>query len=238
MEKYLRIFLTLTMIVLVIFLSIWQWSEKAVSTVEIGGVGKIKAMPDKAILNISFSCIRETTGEAVESLKKDQARVLDILLNECGISKDDIKTSSLNINTEYSYENGKQEIVGRRAYSSYSVTIYDMDNIGNIYDLLSKVDGINLSNLSLGLKNEDEYIKKAREAAIDDALSNAKLYAGKLNRKIGKVLLVKEGNGSSDYYVPSYYKAESRSLMSSQFLDYSLDDIEIRSDVFVIFEMK
>lgn len=238
MEKYLRIFLSIVVTLLILFLSVGQWSERTVSTVEIDGIGKIKARPDKAILYISFSSIRETTGEAVESLKKDQAAVLDILLNECDILKDDIKTSNLNINTEYSYENGRQEVIGRRAYSSYSVTIYDMDNIGNIYDLLSKVDGINLSNLSLGLKNEDEYMKMAREAAIDDALGNARLYAEKLNRKIGKVLLVKEGNGSSDYYGESYYKTESRSLMSSQALDYSLDDIEIRSGVFVIFEMK
>ncbi len=206
--------------------------------IEISGSGSVTATPDIAVFSISLESLKDTTSEAVNELKTLQANVLKVLTEDCNIDEDDIVSTYLNFAPSYSWIDGKQVLNGQRASSSYSVTVRNLDSLGAIYDKLSAISTISLSNISLQVEDNSQFVAEARKEAMDNAVATATLYAESLGMRLGDAIYVNEGS-SSRYYEESVVYPAAKMMMASNAdtVDYRQDDITISANVNVVFEL-
>ncbi len=148
------------------------------NSINVSGSGEIYATPDLLNISVSASEVRNTSSEALQAVNSKINEVVGIL-KAAGVPESDIQTSSLNIYPEYEYSNNNNtpRLIGQRASISVSAKVKGIDqNIeraSGIIDLVSKVESIQIGNLSFGLEDDTRYIALARESAFKEAEQKA-----------------------------------------------------------------
>jgi uncharacterized protein YggE len=184
------------------------------------GVGVVEARPDIAIMSLGV----ETFAATVSAARGEAAIAMDAMitvLHAAGVEDDDLETQYFNIQPEYTYdqvsttlENGERttrserRLVGYRVTNTLSVTIRDLDNIGNIVDSVAEAggDATRLNNISFTIDDGSALEAQARELALRDAVAKADLYASVTGVDRGKLVSIVETSGTQ---YPQVAKAES-----------------------------
>lgn len=184
------------------------------------GVGVVEAQPDIAIMSLGV----ETFAATVSAARGEAATAMDAMitvLHAAGIEDDDLETQYFNIQPEYTYdqvsttmENGERitrserRLVGYRVTNTLSVTIRDLDNIGNIVDSVAEAggDATRLNNISFTIDDGSALEAQARELALRDAVAKADLYASVTGVDRGKLVTIVETSGTQ---YPQVARAES-----------------------------
>ncbi|MEM3384203.1 MAG: SIMPL domain-containing protein [Nitrososphaeria archaeon] len=183
-------------------------------TIYVYGTGEIKVNPDMA--KIMLSVITEEPN-AKDAATKNALIVEELIkrLENIGVSKEDIQTTSYNIYPIYYYpKEGQPTIVGYRVVNSLEVRVTEKDvnklglNAGKIIDEavaagVNQVTGIIFTVTDESYKNLKS---TALKLAVEDAVSKAKLIAETLGVKILGVKSVNEGSYSP---TPVYVKEVS-----------------------------
>lgn len=180
-------------------------------TIYVYGIGEIKVNPDMA--KIMLSVVTEEPN-AKDAAAKNAAIVEELIkrLENIGISKENIQTTSYNIYPIYYYpKEGPPTITGYRVVNSLEVKIVERDisklglNAGKIIDE-AVAAGVNQVTGIMFTVTDDTYksLKStALKLAVEDAASKAKLIAETLGVKIVGVKSVNEGSYSP---TPVYVK--------------------------------
>lgn len=207
-------------------------------TISVSGSGEVALSADMASFSVSFSNTADTTKEAQTLTNTAMQRVYDILENEYGVSKDDIRTTSMNLSPRYSWLDGVQTLVGQTASQSIDVNIYDLSLLGSIMDSLSEITGIEFSSIQLGLQDNSEALMHARIKAIDDAKAKAADYADASGMTVLNPISISDNSGSYVYanYAPTALMARSVADESASALYYE-SDVKVSASVSVVFEM-
>lgn len=194
----------------------------SVNGINATGVGVVEVDPDIAIMSLGVETIESTvTAARDEAAKAIDAMIASLEAN--GIDEDDMETQYFNIQPEYTYEqvtetleNGERisrserRLIGYRVTNTLSVTIRDLDNIGEIVDgaVTAGGDATRLNGITFTLDDGAQAEADARAAALEDALAKANLYAEKLGATRGKLVSVVESTGNvypevaqRDYYL-------------------------------------
>lgn len=182
----------------------------SVNGIQTTGVGVVEVTPDIAVISLGVETLEATVTEA----RDKAATAIDAMiasLEADGVSEDDMKTQYFNIQPEYTYEqivetlsNGERvtrserKLIGYRVTNTLSVTVRDLDNIGDIVDgaVTAGGDATRLNGISFTLEDGSDVEQEARIAALEDALAKANLYAEKLSAVRGKLVSVVETSGS------------------------------------------
>jgi uncharacterized protein YggE len=101
---------------------------------------------------------------------------------------------------------GKQVLTGYTASESITVKIRKVDDAGSIMQGLTTTGVSNLNGPNFTIDNEDTLKAEARKKAIDDAKEKAKVLAGDLGVKLGRIANFSEGGG---YGGPIYYAKDA-----------------------------
>ena len=110
-------------------------------------------------------------------------------LEQSGIQKRDITTTSFTIYPEYDYirpapgKSGRSELRGYRVSHTSSVRIRDIDQVGNILDSISALKPHRVG--SLMFTPDDELQEQAEEQAAALAIKNAKERAKRIAKQSG-----------------------------------------------------
>lgn len=154
-------------------------------SVTVIGSAQISAPPDKAVITLGA---RHTAKSAADALAQTSDAVAAILsrMEEMGVEKRDIQTSSLSLNPVWRqgqrYDDAGMSLapVGFEASNTVTVTLRDLISLGAVLD------------------------RVAREAAVQDARRKAELYALAAGVSLGDVLLITEelGGGGSGFPPP------------------------------------
>lgn len=183
------------------------------NVISVSGTGEVLAVPD--IASFSFSVVEEgkTVKEGQDKATKKINSILEAVKG-LGVEEKDIQTTGYNSYPKYDYQQvqvctagycppGKQILTGYEVSHSITVKVRDTDKAG---DVLTKVGDLGVSNIS-GLDfivDDLETVKaQAREKAVADAKSKAKVLAKTLGVRLDTVVNFYE-NG--DY--PIMYRAE------------------------------
>jgi uncharacterized protein YggE len=167
-----------------------------VRIVSVSGTGTVSVEPDMASFYVNVSETKKTTSEAQQAANQKIAQVMDVLKG-AGIEEKDIKTTSLNISPEYTWNNNVRNLVGQRCSQTLSVKVMKLDSLGGIIDQLGNVDGIQFDSISFDKEDKSEAYKEARKAAAKDAESKASVYAESFGMVLGKPVTVSEGSVSA-----------------------------------------
>ncbi len=153
------------------------------------GIGVVRYTPDQAIVSIGVLGRAETASEALGIASEKIGRVIQAL-EDIGISRDDMKTTSINVYPQYNWEVRPPILVGYEASYTLMVKVRDVGKVGEAIDAAAKAGADNLWGVMFTLSEKAEL--RLREAALklalDDARTKAKIVAEELGLDEIKVL--------------------------------------------------
>lgn len=254
-EKAFAIFIVLIdlfLISLVVYYGFAAWrllepASQAVAQVSFSGEGKVLAKPD--IAKFVFTIISD--GEALLKVQEENTfhsnRVVEFL-KKSGIEERDIKTSSYNIQPQYSSsrpcplggscsDSGKRpKILGYQVGNAFEVKIRALEKSGDIISGVVSAGANEVGNLEFNIDNEEILREEARSLAISDAKKKAAVLAKQLGVRLGRIVSFSE----SGFPSPVFYKAESLSFDAAAPVSPTLErgESEIKANVSITYELK
>lgn len=159
----------------------------------VNGSGKISVEPDLGIINLGVS----KTDKTVSRARKAAAAAMNAVMKavkKSGIADNDIKTQHFGIQPEYRWTQNKQEFLGYKVTNNISVKVRDLDNIGDLIDEVADAGGdlIRLNGISFTIEDPNQLAIKARELAVQDAITKAKQFASLTDVTLGKLIYISE----------------------------------------------
>lgn len=172
--------------------------ERKEATISVSGTGTAAVAPDMAI--VSFGVLREgkTAREALSANNKAMNDVLTAMRDK-GIADKDLQTSNFNISPRYHYpkrnSNGEQpppQIIGYTVSNHLDVRVRDLSQTGEILDLVVSL-GVNTGG-NIRFTNDDKrsVLKKARIAAVKDAVEKAETLVTAAGVELGDIMTISE----------------------------------------------
>jgi hypothetical protein len=183
--------------------------EPAPRTITITGEGEATAVPDIAWIDTGVVTEGKTAAEALAANTEAMEAVFKGL-EEAGIEKRDMQTSQFSVYPVYEQmkpEDGPQtpKIGGYRVQNQLTLKVRDLDALGGILDKVVTLGSNQLSGIRFSIDEPKPLIDKAREAAVEDALRKAKLYARAAGVSLGQIMTITESGGGMP--APMYMKA-------------------------------
>ncbi len=211
---------------------------KQIPQISVSGEGKIKVVPDQAMITISI----EKTDKDAMVAKKQNDEVADQvlkLIKKKGIATTDFITQNVNLYKNYDYNTKKHTYV-----ASQSIKIH-LKDLSKYDDLMSDLVETGINGIQ-GVEFKSSQIKaleqQARKNAMLDAKQKAEDYVSVLNgQKVGKALLISD-NSYTNYPQPVYgarmMKTEMMADASAPRETLAIGEIEIVSNVSVSFVLE
>ena len=158
------------------------------------GRGEANAVPDMATMRIGVETEAGAPSEAMAANAKRMTAVM-ARLEAAGIAAKDLQTSQLGVWPIYadrSKRNEPPEVTAYRASNQLSVTLRDIEKLGDILDQ-AVADGANSVNgPSFSVAEPEPHYQIARDEAVADAMAKAERYAEAAKVKLGKVISISE----------------------------------------------
>ena len=163
------------------------------------GEGSVSAAPDHARITSGVTTRAKTAKEASDANAKAMAAVL-AALQSAGI---DIQTSRFSVQPVYTSPgpNMEQRLTGFSVSNQVSVTIRQIDKVGDILDRLVTAGATDAGNVEFLHAEQSKTLDRAREAAMVDARRKAELYAHAAGLTLGSVAWVTE-DSSAPLFAP------------------------------------
>ena len=171
--------------------------EDSAGGISVSGLGTAVAAPDIATLRLGVS----TLGDTARGARDDAAaRMTDLIdsLKDNGIADKDYHTSQFSIDPEIDFRpNGKQVIRGYRVTSTLSVTVRDLDRVGEVIDdaVDAVGDPIRVQGVSFSIEEPGDLQSEARAQAMADAKAKAEELAKLAGVGLGKPITISESSG-------------------------------------------
>lgn len=178
---------------------------KEENTITVSGQGEVYADPDLSVVNFSVITEKDTVDQALQTNKEKMNRVIARLKDQ-GIEKKDLKTTTFNIQPRYEWyeetsrKEGKRKLVGYEVTQELQVKIRNLGTVGEVIQEATDAGANKVGNVQFTLENREQFKKKAREKAIEQAKGKAEEISSQLG-----VELVKIVNFSEDFYTPRPY---------------------------------
>lgn len=217
--------------------SMFAQEVKQVPQISVSGEGKIKVIPDEAMITVS---IENTSKEAAEAKKANDFiadKVLK-LIKKNGIDTKDFQTQRMNLYQNYDYNTKKKNYV---ANQTIAIHLKDLSKYDDLMMELVET-GINgIQGVEFMSSKIKELEKQARKNALLDARAKAEDYVSVLaGQKVGKALLISD-NSQTNYPQPQYRGMMKTMAMESDSMPretLAIGEIEIISNVSVTFVLE
>lgn len=154
------------------------------------GAAELTVQADMATLRFSIA------AQDKDSLKVRQAVDVKVAafvnaLSKVGIKPQDLEAGNLQLSPEYQYATDQTpKLSGYRAVRDVSVRLYQLERVNQIIDsaLQSGLNAVN--DISYGVRDEQRYLTKVRQLAIDDSKAKASELAKAYGMTLGKLYAV------------------------------------------------
>jgi uncharacterized protein len=175
-------------------------SGPGAESVTVSGSGKVTVVPDLLIADLTVKVTRPTNAAALSAGNRVQAKVTEAL-EKAGVAKKDIRTTSFSVHPHYVYDGKGERQEGYDAEHSLRVYARDLDTAGRVIGDAVTAGGnaVQIQSTRLTLSDKSEAMGEARENAVKDARSRAKVYATAADRGLGAVVKIKEQSANADF---------------------------------------
>jgi len=165
-------------------------------TFSVSGEGNVQLSPDIAIVNAGVTAQSPTVQAAQNELNRS-IRAISSAIQKLGISAKDIKTSNYTISPQYDYESSTRRITGYSADSTLTITVRQLDSVNSVIDTATENGANQIGNISFDVDDKDAAENKARELAVQDAKTKARIAAKAAGFMLGRIIHYEEGGGAS-----------------------------------------
>lgn len=212
-----------------------QDQKPQVPQISVSGEGKVKIIPDQAVISVGF----QNSGKDSKEVKTLNDEVVDKVikfLKKSGIPASDYKTNNVSLYKNYDYEKKKYNF---QANQSLTITLKDLSKYDEIMMGLNDAGVNSISGVEFKSSKMDDYERDARKKAILDAKQKAQDYVSVLGQKVGKALLITDNSQS---YVPQpMYKGNMMAMAADggvQRETLAVGELEINTNVSVTFALE
>lgn len=199
--------------VLVSFLAIFLFPWKMISwgtlklatdrTITVVGSAETKTKNQIASFNAGVSSTKDKKEDAVNEVNGKMDEIVKAV-KAFGIKSEDIKTQNNSIYQmqEYYYDNGVQKSRPGQwsVNNSVEIILREVDRASTLADLLSKSGANNVNGPSFMMDSTTTFEISLAAEAIADARKKAEAMASSSGAKLGEVVTVVEGSGTSPIF--------------------------------------
>lgn len=210
-------------------------------------IGKLNLKPDQTVVSLTLKTVHADYDKAMDEAAKHLEQLRGALVG-IGFTKDDLKTTNFNVNTEYESERDKNGNY-KRIFIGYSVTHqlkleFDFDS-QRLSQTLGAIAGC-IAEPELNVQFTVKDKKSVDAALLENACVNAKAKAGILAKAsgvtLGELVSIDYNWGELHLYSPTRYEMEADCLMkisaAPTVMDIEPDDIDISDSVTFVWEIK
>lgn len=161
-------------------------------TITVSGVGTVYADPD--IARLTSGLVTEgATAQAALAANTEAMRKVIAEVKAQGIEGKDVQTTSFHVEPVMVHpKDGPPRISGYRVSNGVSVTVRNIDKVGEVLDRLVSAGANQISGLAFEVSKADILKDDARKLAVENALRRARLLAAAAGAEVGHVLQISE----------------------------------------------
>ncbi len=212
-----------------------QEQKNQVPQISVTGEGKVKIVPDQAVVTVGF----QNSGKDAKEVKTLNDEVVDKVikfLKKSGIPATDYKTNNVSLYKSYDYEKKKYNF---QANQNLSITLKDLSKYDEIMMGLNDAGVNSINGVEFKSSKMDDYERDARKKAMVNAKQKAQDYVSVLGQKVGKALLITDNSQS---YIPQpMYKGNMVAMAAdggAQRETLAVGELEINTNVSVTFALE
>jgi uncharacterized protein len=168
---------------------------EAARAIVVTGSGQVMAKPDRATLRAGVVTQAATAAAALEENGKKMQQIF-AGLTTFGIPAEDMQTAIFTVSPQYSREKTAAaeapQIVGYQVTNQLSLTVRDVNRVGELLDALVRLGANELYDVQFALSDPEPLLDQARIAAVKDAKRKADLFSTAAGATLGRVLSMEE----------------------------------------------
>ena len=184
----------------------WNGNNKVVNTITVSGKGEVVVKPDIATVSFGVTAENLDVAKAQTEATTKMNNIINLLKGK-GVAEKDIKLTNYNIYPRYDYLqaqtypyiSGKQTLAAYVVSQTVEVKIRDISKAGGILSGVGEFGVTDVSGLTFTVDNEEVVKDQARDLAIEDAKTQAKVLAKGLGVKLIKITSFSEGGNYPIY---------------------------------------
>jgi len=204
--------------------------------IQVSAEGMVKAQPDQAEFNITFSSTELEAEQARKVLDKQLGRFLKALA-DFDLESQSLDTSQARIHPEYDYVNNQRQLKAYRVVRSINFKLNQLKQMAPLVKLISNITIATLDNIRFSRSDPSFLKNEALSNAMQSATRTAKLIADEYNVKLGKIHRVT--HQTNNYHQPKHRAMSLQAEMSSDTNNsYKQKDIEFKATIDVAFTFK
>jgi len=180
------------LIILVFFLPAMAIADTQIPKISVTGVAKKTVTPDQMEWSLAITSKDKNLEVLSNQHVKISSKVLNSLKN-LGIKKEDLKTSRMRFNEDWSYSGGKRFKDGFVARTNINFKFSDFSKYLSIWKKLSEFDEVAVNSANFSYSKHQETKDELKNQALINAKEKAQSMAKTLGVDVGQVLYLSEG---------------------------------------------
>lgn len=216
-------------------------------TITIKGIGKLSLKPDQTVVSLMLKTVHADYDKAMDEAAKHLEQLRSAIA-EIGFTKDDLKTTSFDVGTEYENErdkngNYKQIFVGYRVTHGLKLEFdFDSQRLSKVLGAIAVCIAEPELNVQFTVKD-----KEAVDAALlESACANAKVKAEILTKAsgvtLGELVSIDYNWGELHLFSQTQYDMEDACMRMASAAPTSIeiepDDIDVSDSVTFVWEIR
>lgn len=171
-------------------------AEPEPRTIMVSGQGEVRAEPDKAMLQLGV----ESRKPTLEAARADVAKAVEAALKltrDLKIEQKHVRTTRLNVQPEYNWDNEARErnLIGYYVSRTIEVDLRDLEKLGQLLERAVDI-GINqVSDPQLDSSKRRDLEREALAQAVQDARLNAEAVAKAADARLGPPRTISANSG-------------------------------------------
>lgn len=219
---------------LLTFSTMAQNNNNITPQVNVSGEGSVKIQPDYAIISIGSEIKDVDSGKAKKQNDEIIAKMIQVI-KKSKIDEKDYQTQRVNLYKSRDYQQKKDYFV---ANQTITITLRNLDQYETLMSDLMDAGANSINGVEFKSTQTEKFASEIRAKAVLDAKKKAQDYASALDQAIGKALIISD---QSFVNTPRVYAMKTAAFSAdsvTQEQTLAIGEIEISTNVNVVFELK
>lgn len=206
-------------------------------TITIRGIGKLSLKPDQTVVSLTQKNLHAVYEKAIDEAAQHLEQLRHAIA-EIGFSRDDLKTASFEVDTEYESardENGnyQQRFVGYRVTHGLKLVFdFDAQRLSKVLGAIAACIAKPELNVQFTVKDKEAVSAALLESACRDAKSKAEMLSKASGVILGDLLSIDYHWGELHLHSPTHYRMDNACMMKSAApIEIAPDAIDVKDGV-------
>lgn len=210
-------------------------------TVTASGNGTALAAPDTAELTFGIVSTDPKAKPALDRASKVAGDVA-AAIKKAGVAEEDIQTSDMRIDPNYTYDNSGEKppvVASYRASVTLRVRVRDIAIVGEVIETGTGAGASTVNGPTFTLEDDAAATDEAITKAVEDAKRRAEAMAKAAGKSVGEAVTVKEtAVDVPEVYTDSALLRADKGAYAAGMMPVESGQLDISADITVVFRLK